>query len=193
MLNISEQISVTVPTWDWEQEWVKKLCTRRTNAPMICHCIPNVFQWYYRKKYPGRRFYDMQATKNNEDPSWRCDRVHVVSAGVAASQVKANLGQDQWKRRRWPGKSGSLPSILQRQRDVRGRWPFPANQREIRGEERTPPSTSARPVMRFPCLCWLVEAWRYLYPFWQKTGTQRLISSLCVEKRNSSVKFVYRP
>lgn len=58
------------------------------------------------------------------------------------------------------------------------------------------PPTSAQAVMRFPCLCWLMTAWRYLYPFWQKTGTQRRTFWLCIEKRNSkasSLKFVYHP
>lgn len=97
-------------------------------------------------------------------PSWRCDCVHVVSRCRGSRWATV-------KQRRWPGKSGSFPSILQRQWDVRGRRPFPANQRE----ERTPPSTSAQTVMRFPCLCWLMEVWRYLYPFWQRTGIQRRI------------------
>ena len=119
-----------------------------------------------------------QRRTHNEDSSWRCDCVHVVSRR-RGSRWAAVMQQ------RWPGKSASFPSILQRQWDVRGRWPFPANQRE----ERTPPSTSAQTAMRFPCLCWLMEVWRYLYPFWQKTGIQReelqsLIGQDCLSSSN---------
>lgn len=167
-----------------------------TDTTMICQCNPKVFWWYYRKKYPGRYSATcrLQRQTHNEDSSWRCDCIHVVSAEVMLSHIR--LTWHQWRSRRWPGKSGSFPSILQRQRDVRGRRPFPANQREICGEERTPPCTSAQAVMRFPCLCWLMNVWRYLYPFWQKTGTRRRTFRLCIEKRNSrasSVKFVYHP
>lgn len=112
----------------------------------------------------------LQRQNHNEDSSWRCDNVHVVSAEVMvrrSGSLWQRPAKQQWQ---WTGKSGSLPSILQRQRDVKGRWPFPANQREIRGEERTPPSTAAQGVMRFPCLCWLAAVWRYLYYFWQKIG-----------------------
>lgn len=105
---------------------------------------------------------------------------------------QANAGPA--KAQRWPGKSGSFPSALQRQRDVRGRWPFPANQGEICPEERTPPSTFAQAGMEFPDLCWLVEEREYLYPLWLKTRIQKLIFWLCTLARNSkdsSVKFVY--
>lgn len=115
---------------------------------------------------------------------------------VTASRLRKLWQRPAREQRGWPGKSGSFPPILQRQRDVRGRWPFPANQREIRGEERTPPSTSAQAVMTFPCLCWLVAVWRYLYPLWQKTGIHRLIFCIWMEKTNpraSWVKFVYHP
>lgn len=126
------------------------------------------------KKISRVVFCDMQTTKANSQwglflEMWLCSR---LSRGHGEPR-QANLRPT--KRQRWPGKSGSLPSVLQRQRDVRGRWPFPANQREICGEERTPPSTFAQEVMRFPYLCWLMEVWRYLYPFWLKTRIQRLI------------------
>ena len=108
-------------------------------------------------------------SQSHKDFSWRCDYVHVE---VTLSR-SGNFWQQATQRWRWPGKSGAFPSILQRQRDVRGQWPFPANQRQILGEERTTPSTSAQAVMRFPCLCWPVTAWTYLYPLWQKTGWKR--------------------
>lgn len=50
-------------------------------------------------------------------------------------------------------------------------------------EGRSPPSTSALTVKRFPCLCWLVDAWRYMYPFWHKLMIQILIFCLCMEER----------
>lgn len=109
----------------------------------------------------------LQRRHHNEDSSWRCD-CGLGQGGPRQSDLRL------MKQRRRPGKSGSFPSILQRQRDVRGRWPFPANQR---GEERTPPCTSAQAAMRFPCLCWLVEVRQYLYPLWQRTG--ELIFWLC--------------
>lgn len=65
-----------------------------------------------------------------------------VTVFTSAEPRQANV--KAVKLQRWPGKSGSFPSILQRQRDVSGRWPFPANQGwRLAGRKRTPPSTSA--------------------------------------------------
>lgn len=66
--------------------------------------------------------------------------------------------------------------------------PFLLIRGENRGEERTPPCTSAQAAMRFPCLYWPVEVRQYLYPLWQKTG--ELISWLR-EEEVKKVKFVY--
>lgn len=93
---------------------------------------------------------------------------------------------------RWPGKSGSFPSALQRQRDVRGRRPFPANQRETCREEGTPPSTFAQAEMGFPYLCWLFGIWQYLCPIWLNTR-RHLLGLYSEEKLQTSVKCVYHP
>lgn len=72
--------------------------------------------------------------------------------------------------------------------------PFLLIRGRICRKERTPPSTFVQEAMKLPCLCWLMERWRYLYPFWLNLRMQRSISWLCIEKRNScssSVKFVF--
>lgn len=126
----------------------------------------------------------LQRRSHNEESSWRCDcscRLHRghgeqvrLKTGPSSSSSSDDLGNQDLFRQYHRDKE--MPEDDE---------PFPANQREIRGEERTPPSTSAPAVMRFPCLCWLVALWRYLYPFWQKAETHRLILRPGMEKTNS--------
>lgn len=102
----------------------------------------------------------LQEENLSMNSSWICDHVHISSAG------SAKLWSRSRKTHRWAGKPEPLPSILRRQRDVKGIVTL------IRGgfaEENTPPSSSAHAVTKFPCLCWSMEVWLYLYPFWHDT------------------------
>lgn len=137
----------------------------------------------------------MQTTKANSQwgpflEMWLCSR---LSRGHGEPR-QANLRPT--RQSRWPGKSGSLPSILQRQRDVRGRWPFPANQREICGEERTPPSTFAQEDDEVSIFVLARGGMTLPVSFLAEDKDIETSLLLRTEKKNSkasSVTFIYHP
>lgn len=82
---------------------------------------------------------------------------------VFASLRSWRAARGQMKPPRRPGKSGAFPPESQRQRNVRGGRPRPANQRERKGSSLHLCSGSE---VKFPYLCWLLEERRYLCLFW---------------------------
>lgn len=104
-----------------------------TNTPIsLMHCwIHNFFFVISQEKLFLDGIYSTRLQRQNLHVclSWICDYVHNVSSKVTLRHVRQTLAKTNeaavvtWE-------IGIFPSILQRQSDVRGWWPFPANQRE---------------------------------------------------------------
>lgn len=105
-----------------------------TNTPIsLMHCcIHNFFLFVIsQEKLFLDGIYSTRLQRHNLHVhlSWICDYVLIVSSKVTPRHVRQTLAKTNeaavvtWE-------IGIFPSILQRQRDVKGWWPFPANQRE---------------------------------------------------------------
>lgn len=119
MLNISEQISLAVPTW------ASTVCEQTTH-------------WYWHQCLRHKDNVENKDVTFHKRHQWYADfkdklTVRPFPGDVTVFTSHSEPYQAHWsltEQQQWPGKPGALPPILQRQRDVRGRWPFPANQRE---------------------------------------------------------------